>query len=102
MPGYLQREKSIRGDDKLRIQPHAHSIKMVEELMSKFKKRREARMSGDISELGEDEEHNSIKDEVAGSETDNKSPTMADELAPSSENAPAGSTQKTAWKIKII
>lgn len=36
VPGFLQREKSIvSGEDKLRIQPHAGSIKNVNKMLSK-------------------------------------------------------------------
>ena len=37
IPGFLQREKSTTGEDKLRVKPSHESIKQVEKFMQKFK-----------------------------------------------------------------
>ncbi len=41
IPGFLQREKSTVGDDKLRVKPSHESIKQVEKFMQKFREQRE-------------------------------------------------------------
>ena len=56
VPGYLQREKSISGDDKYHIKPHAKSVKAVENMIGMFKKKREEKEKGIAIEEGEEHE----------------------------------------------
>jgi hypothetical protein len=56
IPGFLQREKSISGEDKLRVKPSHDSIKQVEKFMQKFKERR-AKNKADAKEDNKEEGH---------------------------------------------
>lgn len=55
VPGYLKRELSISGEDKIHIQPHAKSIQHVEAMMEKFKKKRQENEENAIQEVEENE-----------------------------------------------
>ena len=37
IPGFVKREQSVVGDDKLRVQPHPESLKNVEKMLKKLK-----------------------------------------------------------------
>jgi len=56
IPGFLQREKSTSGEDKLRVKPSHESIKQVEKFMQKFKERR-AKNKAEAKEDDNEEGH---------------------------------------------
>lgn len=41
IPGFLRREMSTTGDDKLRIAPHGESVDAVKSVLEKFRKKKE-------------------------------------------------------------
>lgn len=61
IPGYLKREESSMGTDKLKIEPMADSIKFVNKILDKGRKIRESHLHDhyvkEVKEEGESKEH---------------------------------------------
>jgi hypothetical protein len=41
VPGFLKREQSLGGDEKLRIQPHAQTVDTVKSVLDKFRQKKQ-------------------------------------------------------------
>jgi hypothetical protein len=54
VPGYLKRENSIRGEETLKITPHAHSLKHVEAMLKIGRKKKQERLNGEGAALHSD------------------------------------------------